>query len=169
MFVLTLFRIIKLITDANEWLSFTWEFIKWTLTGTLKSTQVQHTHTHGECDAQWLETNGDQKIWNGGSRQRSGRAEGPWLITQGNTWKHNFLASPRLKWCHLFYSLNSIASLKLVLSILMRSKDVTSNVNAWIGADRERKVGGHMYTHTHTHTVVEKENRKWLKVLKSMI
>lgn len=170
MFVLTLCRIIKLITDANEFLSFAWEFLKWAPTAALKSTQVQHTHTHvGGCDERWHETNGDQKVWNGGSMQRPGRVEGPWLITQGSTWKDNFLASPRLKWCHLFYSLNSIASLKLILSILMRRKNVTSKVNACMEAEREREVGGHMYTHTHTHSGRERKNHNWLKVLKSMI
>lgn len=81
----------------------------------------------------------------------SGRVEGPRLVTQGSTWKDYFLASPCLKWCHLFDSLNSIASLKLILSILMSSKNVMSKVNAWIEAERKREVGGHMcLRHTHT-------------------
>lgn len=84
MFVLTLFRIIKLITDANEFLSFTWEFIKRTRIGALKKYRsATHTYTHGRCYEPWHETNGDQKLWNGGSMQRSGRVEGPWLVTQG--------------------------------------------------------------------------------------
>ena len=132
-----------------------------------KYTSATYTYTHGGCYERWHETNGDQKIWNGGSMQRSGRVEGPWLVTQGSTWKDTFLASPRLKWCHLFYSPNSIASLKLILSIPMRSKNVTSKVNVWIEDEREGSGWAHVcpcvctHTRAHTHTPweIEKESQ----------
>ena len=75
-----------------------------------------------------------------------------------------------------FYSLHSVASLKLRLSILMRSKNVPSKVHAWIEAERggglcvllraRTRVHTHTHTHTHTHAARERQRQshKWLKV-----
>lgn len=93
----------------------------------------------------------------GGGRGNAGQKK----KSQGRFLEDNFIKSSCLKWCHPFYSLYSIAFLKLGIAILMCSKNITSKVNVWILAEKikQRAVG---------HGAGGK-NPKWLRVLKSKI
>lgn len=168
MFVLTLFRIIKLITDANEFLSFTGEFIKWTRIGALKSTQVRHTHVRM----------GDVK--NGGMKQmvikryETGAAcsgQGEWRVPG---WWHRGALEKRVFWqVHVwsdvilfilptqlllwssffpFWWGAKMLHQRLMLELRMKEREVGGRVCA-CGQTRTRTCA-RVHRHTHTHTEI---------------
>lgn len=139
--------IMKLTADANEFLPLAWGL------GNLKASPVQHTPTHVRlwCTATWpwQESKHGQKEQREGSVHAQGERRAPDCQCRGDLkrpdggeFTFDVMAS---SW---FSQLSSFSEAHR--SILTRATNVTSKMDAQVGAGREKKMDGRMHTNTRT-------------------